>query len=67
MTFSIVKHHGFTPILTGILPHGIIEIFAFLLFSTIGFESLRYVDFLKRKQSMIIKLLIKNRLKIQFS
>ncbi|GIX59946.1 stage II sporulation protein M [Bacillus thuringiensis] len=49
LTFSIVKHHGFTPILTGILPHGIIEIFAFLLFSTIGFESLRYVDFLKKK------------------
>ncbi|KFN02837.1 stage II sporulation protein M [Bacillus clarus] len=49
LTFSIIKHHGFTPILTGILPHGIIEIFAFLLFSTIGFESLRYVDFLKKK------------------
>jgi uncharacterized membrane protein SpoIIM required for sporulation len=47
--FSVIKHHGFNPILTGILPHGITEILGFILFSTIGYETLRYIDFLKIK------------------
>ncbi|NGY93958.1 stage II sporulation protein M [Bacillus megaterium] len=48
-TFSIIKNHGMSPILTGILPHGLIELFAILLFSTLGFETFRYINFLKHR------------------
>ncbi|MED4964126.1 stage II sporulation protein M [Heyndrickxia coagulans] len=46
-SFAIIRNQGFKPVLTGIMPHGIIEVIAFLLFATIGFESLRYISILK--------------------
>ncbi|MGG3383929.1 stage II sporulation protein M [Heyndrickxia faecalis] len=46
-SFAIIRNHGLKPVLTGIIPHGIIEVIAFLLFATIGFESLRCINILK--------------------
>jgi uncharacterized membrane protein SpoIIM required for sporulation len=53
---SVTTKYGFTPILTGILPHSFFEIIALLLFSAIGSEVLRYLEIVKNNSKSDIRI-----------
>ena len=45
---GVYHSYGMTPLLSGVLPHAVIEIIAILISCTLGYESLRFVKIVKR-------------------